>query len=257
MKKKHFIFLFMCVPFIFLPHAFCEETCKEVFYRSNINTPKEYARIADMELKEFDKIKTDDELTSLVQKWNRDGISLSTLICLSNGFAFYNDPTNFPTERTTIKTQHDFSINGGLIAWTLEQLLHCSFPPVTKSTERTSIGAISKEASEKVQTIRNQDFVEEWSENTIDVSKLGKASKLKLAGDSKTSVAVLSRLASEGDAEIRRAVAQNPNAAYRTLQKLCKDNDLQTKKNADMAEKMQQSYTLSPNFEFVRDGKKR
>ena len=230
--KKHVIALLSVVFFLaygswcFLakketPEA--SDNSVEVFLRDDIHTMEKYREVHEVETASLHEVKTEADLIALAEKWKRDGVSDEMVRNLypriNPGIA--SPSSGLPKEKNLITTQHDLSIIPGEYAWLLEQILDLQLPPVTASITQRRLGKLLDPVFHREGVVFTLPLTEEHPEKTVDISRLSRAEKLKLAANPAASAATLEKLARTRDTDILMAVAQNkstPDTILETLE---------------------------------------
>jgi hypothetical protein len=209
MTKNVIAFLCMFLTLgIFSPcrAADCSLDGVDIFYRDSINSDKEFEAICSADWKILNSVKKSDDLIALAEKWKNDGVPLSLLKRLiddPSGGLLSSDTGGILQTSVSIPTQHNLSSVGGKNAWLLEQLFGWKLFPVTYIVEN--------DVRECLRNIpERKQFAEEIPSKMVDILRLSREEKLKLAKDVNSSRATLVNLSRDKDEEVKKAAQNNP-----------------------------------------------
>lgn len=168
-------------------------------------------------------VRTADEINRLAQQWanNFSLIELDDFLHLCWEQMTSTVSVERPLEYMTI--HHDLNIRGGRCAWIFEQLTHCQLPPITGQSDQNVLASARGLAFEQIINIQKKQRATERLLVKAAIPQ-NKEEKLRLANNPTTIQSVLMALADDQDAEVRLAVAKNPQAFPR-LRNLTEDSD--------------------------------
>jgi hypothetical protein len=117
---------------------------------------------------------------------------------------------------------HDVFLEGGRAAWTIEQLLGITIPPVTKDLTVSTLEEIKIRVGTKIQY---REIIDKVNKNLVLLESLSLEEKLILAEAYDVDKSILAMLTKDPNVSIRRRVASNLQVPIQDVLRLAKEDE--------------------------------